>query len=278
MDDSLLYSENNLPPLLTREEELKYGEYLKSGKKKLIAEAKDKFLGSNIRLVMKIARTYNSHFSFAYEDIVSEGMLGLARGVEKYDIDRGVKFSTFAAFWIKQGILRAFQNKARNVRLPVGLQQSLTEIRKHIEEFQFKFGYRPSKKAIQRRFGVSETVAFNALNNSYSEFSVDAPINKDEDGECVSRLDKMVDNDQIPPSQQCENVDNSILIDDYLSRLPEREGMILVRRFGLNNRERMTLEDVGEELNLTRERIRQLEKVALAKIRHMIKQDRKTYA
>ena len=134
--DSLIYSEKNLPPLLTKEEELKYGKDLKSNNKKLIAEAKDKFLSANIKLVMKIARSYNSHFSFSYEDVVSEGMIGLAQGVHKYDIDRGVKFSTFAAFWIKQGILRAFQNKARNVRIPVGLQQRLSEIRKYIEEFK----------------------------------------------------------------------------------------------------------------------------------------------
>ena len=275
--DSLIYSEENLPPLLTREEELKYGKYLKGNNKKLIAEAKHKFLSSNIKLVMKIARTYNSHFSFCYEDIVSEGMLGLAKGVHKFDIDRGVKFATFAAFWIKQGILRAFQNKARNVRLPVGLQQRLSEIRKYIEEFESKFDYRPSKKTIQRRFNVSETIAFNALNNTYTELSVDTPLN-DDSGDCASRLDLMIDEKQLAPSQECEDVDNTVLINSYLSKLPEREKVIIIRRFGLNNYEPMTLEEVGEELNLTRERIRQLEKVALEKITQMMEKDKKTYA
>ena len=275
--DSLIYSEKNLPPLLTKEEELKYGKDLKSKNKKIVARAKDKFLSSNIKLVMKIARTYNSHFSFSYEDIVSEGMLGLAKGVYKFDIDRGVKFSTFAAFWIKQGILRAFQNKARNVRLPVGLQQRLSEIRKYIEEFESKFDYRPTKKTIQRRFNVSETIAFNALNNSYNEYSVDTPLN-DESGDCASKLDLMIDEKQLAPAQECEDADNTVLINSYLSKLPEREKIILIRRFGLNNYEPMTLEEVGEDLSLTRERIRQLEKVALEKITQMMEKDKKTYA
>jgi RNA polymerase sigma factor (sigma-70 family) len=275
--DSLIYSEKNLPPLLTKEEELKYGKDLKSKNKKIVARAKDKFLSSNIKLVMKIARTYNSHFSFSYEDIVSEGMLGLAKGVHKFDIDRGVKFSTFAAFWIKQGILRAFQNKARNVRLPVGLQQRLSEIRKYIEEFESKFDYKPTKKTIQRRFNVSETIAFNALNNSYNEYSVDTPLN-DESGDCASKLDLMIDEKQLAPAQECEDADNTVLINSYLSKLPEREKIILIRRFGLNNYEPMTLEEVGEELSLTRERIRQLEKVALEKITQMMEKDKKTYA
>ena len=273
----MIYSEKNLPPLLTKEEELKYGKDLKSKNKKIVAQAKDKFLSSNIKLVMKIARTYNSHFSFSYEDIVSEGMLGLAKGVHKFDIDRGVKFSTFAAFWIKQGILRAFQNKARNVRLPVGLQQRLSEIRKYIEEFESKFDYKPTKKTIQRRFNVSETIAFNALNNSYNEYSVDTPLN-DESGDCASKLDLMIDEKQLAPAQECEDADNTVLINSYLSKLPEREKIILIRRFGLNNYEPMTLEEVGEELSLTRERIRQLEKVALEKITQMMEKDKKTYA
>lgn len=275
--ETLIYSENNLPPLLTKEEELKYGKDLKSKNKKIVAQAKDKFLTSNIKLVMKIARTYNSHFSFSYEDIVSEGMLGLAKGVHKFDIDRGVKFSTFAAFWIKQGILRAFQNKARNVRLPVGLQQRLSDIRKYIEKFESKFDRRPTKKTIQRVFNVSETIAFNALNNSYNEYSVDAPLN-DESGDCASKLDLMIDEKQLAPAQECEDVDNTVLINSYLSRLPDREKVIITKRFGLNNHEPMTLEEVGEELNLTRERIRQLEKVALGKITQMMEKDRKTYA
>ena len=275
--DSLIYSEKNLPPLLTKEEELKYGKDLKSNNKKLIAEAKDKFLSANIKLVMKIARSYNSHFSFSYEDVVSEGMIGLAKGVHKYDIDRGVKFSTFAAFWIKQGILRAFQNKARNVRIPVGLQQRLSEIRKYIEEFKFKFDYKPTKKTIQRKFNVSETIAFNALNNSYNEFSVDTPLN-DDSGDCASKLDLMIDEKQLAPAQECEDIDNTALINGYLSKLPDREKLIIIKRFGLNNHEPMTLEEVGEELSLTRERIRQLEKVALHKITQMMEKDKKTYA
>ena len=276
MEDSLIYSEDNLPPLLTKEEEKKYGEYLKSGNKKLITEAKDKFLGANIKLVMKIARQYNAHFSFCYEDIVSEGMLGLAKGVEKYDVDRGVKFSTFASFWIKQGILRAFQNKGRTVRLPVGLQQRLAEIKKYIQEFESRFNYKPSKKIIRRRFKVSEAIAFNALNNTYTELSVDTPVIEEDNS--TSKLDMMIDYKQLAPSKECEDADNTILINSYLSRLPEREKVIIVKRFGLNNCDPMTLEEVGSELNLTRERIRQLETIALNKVSYMMKQDIKTYA
>ena len=276
--DSLIYTDKNLAPLMTREEEIKYGEYLKSDNKELIDEAREKFISSNIRLVMKIARVYKSYSSFGYEDIVSEGMVGLSNGAEKYDIDRGVKFSTFASFWIKQGILRAFQNKARVVRLPVGLQQKMSHVRKYIEEHKFQSGCSPTKKNLQNLFGISELVAFNILNNSYAEFSIDAPVNNDESGGCASKMDLIDDVAQRSPSSQCEDSDEQVLVKKYLSRLKHRERTIIIKRFGLNNTDNMTLEQVGADLNLTRERIRQIETVALAKLSHMVKEDGRTYA
>jgi len=276
--DNLIYTEKNLAPLMTREEEIKYGEYLKSGNRKLIDEAREKFISSNIRLVMKIAHSYNSYSSFSHEDIVSEGVVGLSNGVEKYDVDRGVKFSTFASFWIKQGILRAFQNKARIVRLPVGLQQKMFRVKKYIEEYEFKFNRLPTKKILQNLFDISELMAFNILNNSYAEFSIDAPLNNDEADGCASRADLIDDKTQKSPSLQCEDDDDQVLVEKYLSRLKDRERAIIIKRFGLNNTDNMTLEQVGVDLNLTRERIRQIETIALAKLSRMVKEDGRTYA
>lgn len=276
--DNLIYTEENLAPLLTREEEIKYGEYLKSDNRELIDEAREKFISSNIRLVMKIAHGYKSFSSFSHEDIVSEGMIGLTNGVEKYDVNRGVKFSTFASFWIKQGILRAFQNKARVVRLPVGLQQKMSQVKKYIEEYEFKFNCRPTKKILQNLFDISELMAFNILNNSYAEFSIDAPLNNDEADGCASRMDLIDDKGQKSPSLQCEDGDDQVLVKKYLSRLKGRERAIIIKRFGLNDTDNMTLEQVGVDLNLTRERIRQIETIALAKLSHMVKEDGRTYA
>ena len=154
----------------------------------------------------------------------------------------------------------------------------MSHVRKYIEEHKFQSGCSPTKKNLQNLFGISELVAFNILNNSYAEFSIDAPVNNDESGGCASKMDLIDDVAQRSPSSQCEDSDEQVLVKKYLSRLKHRERTIIIKRFGLNNTDNMTLEQVGVDLNLTRERIRQIETVALAKLSHMVKEDGRTYA
>ena len=262
--DRLIYNEDNLPPLLTREEEIKYGKQLKSKNKKIAARAREKFIASNIKLVMKIARQYNAHFSFSYEDIVSEGMVGLARGAERYDYTKDVKFSTFSSFWIKQGILRAFANKGRTVRLPVGLQQKMIKAKEYIRIFEDKFGRLPSKKLLKEKFNLSDVGVYDMLYSDFSEYSLDVPLG-DEEGS--TRLDLTEDEKNPTPDQKCEKNNTHFVLGKHLDKLNNREKEIIIKRYGLFNHDEMTLEEIGDEFDLTRERIRQIQNIALSKLK-----------
>ena len=288
---------DNLPPLLTREEEIKLGKKLKSRSKKIRNTAKNKLVEANVRLVMKIAGQYvrwggrphgsgsdgRWYNSVDYEDLVSEGVIGLMKAADKYDVERGVKFSTYSSWWIKQQILRTIAKQSRLIRLPCGVQDTLKKVLKYIEEQKSKTGVRPSDEHIQQKFKVSRAFTVSVLNNNYNPQSLNAPAIRDSYSheDCTSHsldLESLIqDSKAASPAEACQSSDEVNCLKKHLNKLTTREAQIISSRFGLKNEEQKTLEEIGKKLGVTRERIRQLEKIALQKLKKFIEQETKNH-
>jgi len=257
---------NNLPPLLTKEEEKQLGQYLATGTDEQKELAKYRFVESNIRLVIKMAKDY-CNLGVELEDLINEGNMGLMVASDRYDPNRGTKFSTYASFWIRQKILRALTNKSSLIRLPVYLKQQYFNIRKYVDEYRGVHNEAPTNEQIAKKFGI-------AVKKVEKIFEITAPIYRldAEAGEDVGlSWAEFVEDENIPtPSivlQEKEEYDNLV---EMLSNLSEREEYILRHRFGLSNeQEKETLEKIGEKFGVTRERIRQVEEAALRKLKFM---------
>ncbi|MDQ3782231.1 MAG: sigma-70 family RNA polymerase sigma factor [Actinomycetota bacterium] len=226
-------------------------------------EAKDAFLTANLRLVVANARRYANTSGIDFLDLIQEGNLGLIRAVEKFDWRKGFKFSTYATWWIRQAITRAIADKSRTVRIPVHLHDTLAAVRAAQASLKAELGREPRPDEIAEEAGVNVDKVELALGVA-DTVSLEQPVG--EDGAQLG--DFIEDEDAIDPVRVTEELDIANSLRRSIDRLPNREGRILALRYGFYDGVPRTLEEIGEEFNLTRERIRQLEKLALCRLRH----------
>jgi RNA polymerase primary sigma factor len=246
-------------PLLTPEDEIRLAALIRKGDK----EARSLMIRSNLRLVVKIARDYNN-LGLPLLDLISEGNIGLMKAVERFDPKKGGKLSTYGAWWIKQSIKRALANQSKTIRLPVHLVDKISKVRRVSIQMSEELGREPTDDELAEEIGISSSKVSQLKAAAIRPASLDAPISDDDStvfGEMVG------DDDSQTPYEQLRDKNLLNEIDDLLSVLDERERKIIFSRFGLNGGLPRTLEEVGKKFGVTRERIRQLQNIALLKLR-----------
>ncbi len=266
MDATQLYlSEIGFSPLLSAKEEVYFSRLSRKGD----AKARARMIESNLRLVVKIARRYTNR-GLALLDLVEEGNLGLIRAVEKFDPERGFRFSTYATWWIRQTIERAIMNQTRTIRLPIHVVKELNTYLRAARELAQKLDHEPTAEDIAKKLDVSVEDVSRMLRLNERVTSVDTPMGGGDNDKTL--VDMLTDENERGPESvvQEANVREHIL--SWLEGLNEKQREVLARRFGLLGYEPATLEDVGREIGLTRERVRQIQVEALRRLRDMLRQ------
>jgi len=248
--------------LLTPLQEVQLAKRIKRGDKK----AREQMIKANLRLVVKIAREYE-HYGLPLLDLINEGNIGLMKGVERFDPTKGAKLSTYSAWWIKQAIKRALANQGKTIRLPVHVVDKLFHMRKAAVRLQELLGREPYDEELAQELGMSVTKVKRFRTASLAPSSLDAPLG-DEDSNKIS--DVVADAKAQNPYEELEEKTNTKLIQDIVASLEPREQTILRCRFGLDGEGEKTLEEVGVKFGVTRERIRQIQNIALGKLRKKI--------
>lgn len=255
-------------PLLTREEEVELANRIKGGDEK----ARTHMIKANLRLVVKIAKDY-SGFGLPLSDLISEGNIGLMKAVERFDPEKGGKLSTYGSWWIKQAVKRALSNQSKTIRLPIHMVDKVARMRRISSTLTEDLGRVPSDEELSEELGIPMKKLALLKRASQAPASLDAPVGGDEDN--VSYQEIISDEGAVNPYDALEEKSMHGCIDELLDVLDERESKIIDARFGLGGSTPMTLEEVGRELGVTRERIRQLQNVALKKMHDVLR--RKDY-
>lgn len=246
--------------MLSADEEIELAHRIAEGDQ----SAKNELVEANLRLVVSLARHYQG-CGLSYQDLIQEGNIGLIKAAEKFDVSKGFRFSTYASWWIKQALSRAIADQSRTIRIPVHMTENINKFKKIERELLSKLNREPKIKEIADAMGISEKQAKEIQSYIVEPTSLDIQVGDDDDTTIGSFIE---DTHFVNPESAYIKESNGDVVNAVLDTLSDREANILRLRFGIGGKKAMTLEEVGKEYGLTRERIRQIEAKALRKLRH----------